>query len=126
MGLLEHSIHGKWTNGQVSGFHLLNRHSIGLVKWSETLPADSKGVWKGEFHFERNGKSASKISTMFPLNWSPTHLMFEAYSAFQEIDLNLEFVNQTTRTSSGIPVVMRLENQTVKTFYPLHQTDLEN
>ena len=61
------------------------------IKFIEILkPEDENGVWEAEItiYNEMRKKEYKKVSTFFPKTWTPSDFMFEAYNAFNQIDIN--------------------------------------
>ena len=119
--LLEHTIHGDYDN-DFQGLHLICKHNKDIVCIEETKTADKNGVWEARiFLFNKiRQKTYEKVSTFFPKNWTPSHFMFEAFSAIDKLVIVSTITEYKSVTQSGVPVILIIKNGRAKTIYPLY------
>lgn len=120
--LLQHTIHGKYEK-TFSGLHLLTKINKDIIQIEQTKQEDKNGIWEAKVlvHNKKRDETYEKVSTFFPKNWSPTHFMFEAYSAIKNLRITNDIKQYSSLTSSGIPVQIRIENNFAKTIFPVYQ-----
>lgn len=120
--LLKHTIHGKYDK-EFSGLHLISSFNKDVESVEQTKPEDSNGVWEARIvlNNKRRNKIYIKTSTFFPKDWTPSHFMFESFSAIKSINIDSNVTEYSSITQSGIPVVIIIKNNRVKTIYPLYQ-----
>jgi hypothetical protein len=119
--ILMHSIFGEFEK-ELSGVHLLSSLNKNLIIEKVLRNEDSNMVWEAQIKVfnEQRQKHYSKISTFFPKFWTPSHFMFESFSAFTKIympDLNglIE-----SKTNSGVPVKFVFNQGILKSVFPIY------
>jgi len=119
--LLEHTIHGDYDNN-FQGLHLLCRHNKDIIRIDETKPVDKNGVWEARvFLFnERRQKTYEKVSTFFPKNWTPSHFMYETFTAIDKLEIVNTVTEYNSVTESGVPVMIIMKNGRAKSIYPIY------
>lgn len=119
--LLQHTIHGKFDK-KLQGLHLICKFNKNIIKIEELKTEDENGIWEARItvYNKLRDRYYEKTSTFFPKNWTPTHFMFEAFSAIEKLEINSENKVYKSKTVSGIPVVIRIENNKAKTIFPLY------
>lgn len=120
--LLQHAIHGSYDKG-FQGLHLISKYNKEIVRIEKTKKEDVNGVWEARvfvFNSKRN-KTYEKVSTFFPKSWTPTHFMFEIFHAINNIEVSPAITGYSSKTLSGIPVEVVIENNRARSIYPKHQ-----
>ncbi len=119
--LLQHTIHGKYDN-EFSGLHLISNLNKEIISIEQTKAEDIHGVWEARITLKNNkrNKIYEKTSTFFPRMWTPTHFMFESYSAISILQINSNQIEYESKTNSGIPVKIIIRNNRAKSIYPLY------
>ena len=121
--LFSHTIKGKIKNKQVFGIHFFDPLSMRI---KEMINNDNKnGVWEAiiEVYDKEREQWYSKktTSTFFPRDWPLDRLFQECDFAFEnktkDINSNSRFISKTL---SGIDVVIIIENDIVKSIYPVN------
>lgn len=119
--LLQHTVHGKYDN-EFSGLHLISSFNKDIESIEQTKPEDINGIWEAKIKLnnKRRNKIYEKTSTFFPKNWTPSHFMFESFSAIESLQISPTTNEYDSITKSGIPVKIIIKNNCAKTIYPLY------
>jgi hypothetical protein len=125
MTLLNHTIRGKNNSKGLTGIHYFNKDRMRIREI--TKEKDTNGIWEAIIELENSGKTNyyKKKSTFFPMEWNPTRLLGECYSAFKvkKKSIARDRVFKSI-TPSGIPVEIVLDNDKPKSIYPVHMSDI--
>lgn len=121
--LMEHSQNGQISKKDISGIHLYNPQKIQIIKI--TKPKNSYGIWEAiiKVYNPNSNRWVRKVkpTTFFPDNWDLQKLVFECENAFNN-KTSISDKKYHGITKSGIPVVMVLEDDNLKSIYPLYET----
>jgi len=125
MKLLDHAIRGKRNSKELTGIHYFNKNRMKIQEI--TKEKDANGVWEAIIEIDNKDKSNCSIkkSTFFPIEWNPTKLLHECYSAFKVMKKSIvrDKVFKSI-TSSGIPVEIVMDNDKPRSIYPIHMSDI--
>lgn len=116
----QHTTKGDVKSKKISGIHYFNNEKMRIKKI--TANTDSQGVWKAlvEVYDMKQNKWFEKESTFFPKDWSLTQLFHECDYAFQnKVKSNDKQFIYLGETLSGIHVEIVVENNKLKSIYPI-------
>lgn len=116
-----HSVFGNFDDNEVKGIHFYDSTKVKII---EILETNSKGVWKAmiEAYDSRTEKwkIKEKPSSFFPKEWDRTTLLDELNFAYKNKTLKIDTNNIfESITRSGVGVVFVIENEKLKTIYPV-------
>lgn len=120
--LIDHTIKGHFKAKNVFGIHFYDKDNMRIREFVGL--ENSVGVWQAmiDVYDKENNKWIEKrqLTTFFPKNWSRTQLFHECEYAYhhriKQNDSNSRFISKTT---SGIKVVIIINNGVVKSIYPV-------
>jgi hypothetical protein len=117
--LLQHTIHGNYDKN-FQGLHLICDFNKNIRNIEELRAENEHGIWEARItvYNQLRDNCFEKVSTFFPKHWTPTHFMFEAYSAIKSLDITPTTTEYDSITKSGIPVKIIVQDNRVKTIYP--------
>ena len=116
-----HSVFGNFKNEEVTGIHFYDESKI---KIKELIDTNSKGVWRAKIEvldpYSNKWREKQKPTDFFPKEWDRTIILDELYFA----NMNKKIKNGTNNvyegvTKSGINVIFIIENNKIKTIYPI-------
>ena len=116
-----HSVSGTFKNENVTGIHFYDKSKVKII---EVLDTNEDGVWKAKIEaFDyRTKKWKEKIepTDFFPKDWDKTKLLEEITFANQNKKLKegTKKVYESV-TKSGVNVVFIVDNEKIKTVYPI-------
>jgi len=120
--LFDHTVRGQIKNKNVYGLHFYDPERIRIIEI--TRKENTNGVWAAMVEvFDKSTHrwiAKEKETTFFPKNWTITQLFHEcdfAYVHKKKIDSKI--CVYSSRTLSGVRVDIIIENNEVKTIYPL-------
>ena len=124
MKLLDHTIRGKIKSKKMSGIHYFDKDRMKIKQILEKK--DKNFVWKAIVYIydKKNNQHYEKESNFFPANWSLTQLFHECDHAFLNKIKDTSKRNiYNSQTTSGVPVKIIIEDNKVKSIYPIHLKD---
>lgn len=118
-----HSVFGNFDDNDVKGIHFFDETKIRII---EVLEVNHKGVWKAKIEaFDsrtKKWKIKEKPTSFFPKEWDRSILLYELDFAYKNKTLKIGTNNiYESITKSGIDVVFIIENEKLKTIYPILQ-----
>jgi hypothetical protein len=120
--LIDHSTRGQIKNKNVYGLHFYDPEKIKIIELIGNK--NPLGVWAARIEalnpntnqwIEKKG-----ITTFFPINWTGSQVFLECAYAFEHKEKVADKNNiYSSTTLSGIQVEIIIENNEVKTIYPI-------
>jgi len=120
--LIDHTIGGQIKDQNVYGMHYYDPDRVRIIE--NVCVENSQGVWAAKIEVlnydSKQWVQKEKITTFFPKNWTMNQLFHEcdyAYENKQKVDQKTNVYS--SQTLSGVPVEIIIENNEIKTIYPL-------
>lgn len=116
-----HSIFGEFKEDEVVGIHFYDENKVKII---EILETNEKGVWRAKIEaFDSRTdkwKVKHKLTDFFPKTWNRSTILDELYFANKNKRLRPQSDKKYDAiTKSGINVVFIIENEKIKSIYPI-------
>ena len=105
----------------MTGIHFYDENKVKII---EIIDKNDKGVWKAKIQalnpYSKEWNEKIKTSDFFPKNWNRSEILDELYFAYdnKQLKIGTDKIYEAY-TKSGIKVVFVINNDKIKTVYPI-------